>query len=283
MQEIVQRHCAELGMTLSISKSKVMSNSHDVWEIFQGDVIVGCLEKVLEFKYLGIETRLSPSKSSAAMMKRAQELANQYRGACLRIAYDGPDVVDLALALWLNIAMPSLLFGCEVVPFSQHVIQEINRHQSAVGKFTLGLPSNAPNISSTSILGVKPFKEALYAAQMKYLVRLFNQSDERWSKDALIDHIKGGWPSPYIKYMGEIRHEVGMVRWPRSVKEILLVLNNHFMRLTNEEISRLSLPALQPLPKRARMDYVNETEESQVHSHLCLAFPSLVHLFSNKL
>ena len=283
LQEIVQRHCAELGMTLSISKSKVMSNSHDVWEIFQGDVIVGCLEKVLEFKYLGIETRLSPSKSSAAMMKRAQELANQYRGACLRIAYDGPDVVDLALALWLNIAMPSLLFGCEVVPFSQHVIQEINRHQSAVGKFTLGLPSNAPNISSTSILGVKPFKEALYAAQMKYLVRLFNQSDERWSKDALIDHIKGGWPSPYIKYMGEIRHEVGMVRWPRSVKEVLLVLNNHFMRLTNEEISRLSLPALQPLPKRARMDYVNETEESQVHSHLCLAFPSLVHLFSNKL
>ena len=186
------------------------------------------------------------------MMKRAQDLARQYRGACLRLAYDGPDVVDLALALWINIAMPSVLFGCEVVPFSQQVIQEISRHQSAVGKFTLGLPSNAPNISATSLLGVKPFKEALYYAQFKFLVRLFNQSDDRWSKDSLIDHLKGGWQSPYIKYMGDLKHEVGMTRWPRSVKEVDIVLNNYFVRQNNEEIVRLSLPAMEPLPKRAQ-------------------------------
>ena len=264
LQNIVQRHCEDLGMTLSVSKSKVMSNSHDVWEIFQGDEVVGCLDKVMEFRYLGINTRLCPSKSSAAMMRRAKNLANKYRGACLRVAYDGPDVVDLALALWLNIALPSVLFGCEVVPFSQHVIEEINRHQSAVGKFTLGLPSSAPNISSTSILGVKPFKEVIYYSQFKYLVRLLNQPDERWSKDALLDHLKGGWPSPYIKYLGDVRFEVGMVRWPRSCKEVQICLANHFMRRNNEEIAKLSLPALEPLPKRARMDHVNETEESQV-------------------
>ena len=64
--------------------------------------------------------------------------------------------------------------------------------------------------------------------------------------------------------MGDLKHEVGMTRWPRSVKEVDIVLNNYFVRQNNEEIVRLSLPAMEPLPKRARMTHVNETEESQV-------------------
>ena len=47
LRDIVQRHVEELKMRLSITKSKVMSGSHDLWEIFEGDEIVGCLEKVL--------------------------------------------------------------------------------------------------------------------------------------------------------------------------------------------------------------------------------------------
>ena len=149
-------------------------------------------------------------------MKRASSLASTYRKNCISVARDGPDIVDLALALWLNIAMPSILYGCDVVLFSQTVIKEIERHQSAVGKFNLGLPPNAPNISTTTILGVKPFKELLYSAQLRYLVRLLKQEACRWSKDAFIDHLEGGWSSPYIKYMGEIRFELKLPRWPRA-------------------------------------------------------------------
>ena len=34
LRDIVQRHCAELDMTLSVSKSKVMSTTQDLWELF---------------------------------------------------------------------------------------------------------------------------------------------------------------------------------------------------------------------------------------------------------
>ena len=267
---IVQHHCMVLDMKLSVSKSKVMSTVQDVWELFGGEEVIGALEKVLQFKYLGIETTLSPSKSTVAMTKRASNLANNYRKNCIAIAKDGPDIIDLALALWLNVAMPSILYGCEVVPFSQTIINEIERHQSAVGKFNLGLPSNAPNISTTTILGVKPFKELLYSAQLRYLVKLFKQDARRWSKDAFIDHLEGGWPSPYIKYMGEVRFELGLPRWPRSMKEVNLALDSFFLMKNNAEIERLSLPALEPLPKRARMSFVNESKESQVSGNIHL-------------
>ena len=260
--DIVQRHCVDLSMKLSISKSKVMSSYQDVWELFDGDELVGTLENVLQFKYLGVEVKLSPTKAAAGMMKRATTLANSYMKACLGIAYDGPDIVDLALALWVNIAMPSVLYGCEVVPFKKGAIEEIERCQSSVGKFTLGLPRNAPNISTSTILGVKSFKELLYSAQLRYLAKLFKQDSRRWSKDAFLDHLEGGWASPYVKHMGEIRFEVGLSRWPRSNKEVENALDYHFLRENNEKIERLSLPALEPLAKRARMDHVDESNFS---------------------
>ena len=262
--KIVQQHCSALRMTVSISKSKVMSSSHDVWEFFDGGDIIGCLEKVLEFKYLGVETALSPFKSGKAMMRKATALANSYRGACIRIARDGPDITDLAMSLWSNVALPSLLFGCETIPFTLQSIDDISRQQSSVGKFNLGLPSCSPNISSSVILGLKPFKELLYSAQLKYYVRLSKQPRDRWSKDALLDNISGGWPSPYIKMLGKIKQEVGMFKWPVSNRHVDIVLSHHFMEETNSEMRRLKLPALVPLAKRQRMSHVNESVESKV-------------------
>ena len=118
----------------------------------------------------------------------------------------------------------------------------------------------------TCVLGVKPFRELLYTAQLKYLLRLFNQDDRRWSKDAFLDLLKGSWSSLYIKYMTELKKEVGLSRWPRSLKEIKIALESHFLTQTNKEIDRLALPVLEPLAKRARLDFVNETRESQVNS-----------------
>ena len=264
LNDIVLRHCNDLRMKLSISKSKVMSSSHDVWELFDGDELIGCLEKVLQFKYLGVETSLSTFKAGRAMMKRATSLANSYRGACIRIAKDGPDIVDLAMSLWMNVAMPSLLYGCEAVSFTKQTVLDISRQQSSVGKFCLGLPSCSPNISSSVILGQKTFKELLYSAQLKFYVRLSNQPNDRWSKDALLDNLCGGWASPYIKMLGDIKQEVGMFRWPVSSRHVDIVLSHHFMEETNSAIRRLHLPALMPISKRQRMSHVNESSESQV-------------------
>ena len=277
---IVQKHCTIMRMTLSVTKSKVMSSYHDVWELFSGDQVIGSLEKVLVFKYLGIETKLSPSKAATVMMTRAKSLATIYKKTCLSIGYDGPDTVDLTLCLWLNVGIPSILYGCEFVPFTQTIIAEIERIQSSVGKFTLGLPSSSPNISTTTILGAATFKELLYTAQLKYLARLLRQDSSRWSKDAFLDHVEGNWESPYINYMCTIKEELGLHKWPVSVGEVKAAVRHHFLEENNKKIDQLALPALQPLAKRARMDFVNESKESQVGRY-CLCHPySIVYFFT---
>ena len=273
LRNIVQKHCRELNMSISVSKSKVMSTSHDLWELIDDDKVIGTLDKVLSFKYLGVQTTLSPRKSAAVMMDRARSLAKSYKKTCISLGHDGPDTVDLTLCLWQNIAIPSILYGCEVVPFSASAIDEIERLQSSIGKFTLGLPPSAPNISSTTILGVAPFRELLYSMQLKYLARLLNQDQLRWSKDAFMDHIEGDWQSPYVKYLGVICDEVGLLKWPTSAKQVEVVLRCHFMEMNNEAIDRLSLPALRSQDSRLRMGFVNESKESQVYPALSPDMP----------
>lgn len=66
-----------------------------------------------------------------------------------------------------------------------------------------------------------------------------------------------------MNYLASIRNEVGMDRWPVSVKEVDIVLQHHFLEKTNAEIERLAFPALEPIAKRRRIEHVNESLDSQ--------------------
>ena len=260
---IVERHCGDLKLRLSVHKSKVMSSVNDLWELHQGEDVVGTMEQVLKFKYLGVQTSLSPSKGAAAMRKRATVCANRYRAACLRLARDGPDVVDVCTTLWRTIAMPSITFGCESVPFCESHFLELQRHQVAVGKFALGLPMSAPNVSVGALLNLQPVKAVIYKAQLKFFTRLLNQSLDRWSKDALLDHLSGKWRSPYMTYISSIKQEIGLVRGPVSRKQVEIVVDHHFSQACRKEVRRMGLSALEPLPKRGRLSFICESEASE--------------------
>ena len=56
-------------------------------------------------------------------------LANSYMKACLGIAYDRSNIVDLALALWMNNehCQGRNWYGCGVVSFKKGAIEKIER------------------------------------------------------------------------------------------------------------------------------------------------------------
>lgn len=261
---IVQQHCLDLKMNLSVTKCKVMSKSSDSFEVFQDEEVVGSLDKVLRFRYLGLECELSPFKTAKAMKDRAIRMSRSYKTACMRIARDGADMVDTAMALWTGIARPSLLYGCEIVPFTDGAIEEIERQQSSLGKSILGLPRTAPNLSAEVLLGMKPIRQILYSMQLKFYLRVQKQEGSRWSKDALLDHLRGTWHSPYIQFIHRIKQEVGMNRGPVSFRHVDLVLNYHFLKKLNDKIFKLDLPGLMQVSKLEMANHVDETQESQV-------------------
>ena len=67
-----------------------------------------------------------------------------------------------------------------------------------------------------------------------------------------------------MKLLSNIKNEVGMVQWPVSAQQVDNILDYYFLSGINKEIRRLSLPALEPLPKRLQMSHTNESHESKV-------------------
>ena len=73
----------------------------------------------------------------------------------------------MVIASWCNVAVPAILYGCEMIPFSE---EEIERVQSQIAKYALGLPRSAANVCAQLDLSIKPFRQVLYEAQLKYYV-----------------------------------------------------------------------------------------------------------------
>ena len=155
-------------------------------------------------------------------------------------------------------------YGCDFVPFSETAMLDVNRCTMGVMKEALNLPLSTPAVGVQALLGTKTFKELMYTTQLKFYLRLINQKATRWSKDAFLDHLQGGWRSPYTALIARIKREVGMVRDPVTVKDIKLVVDFHFLRQLNQGILELGLPALRRVEQRIRMPFINESEASKV-------------------
>ena len=138
---ITQKHFKLLKLSFSKNKTQVISSSVTDFTI-DGDTEeeVFTLEKVLEYKYLGLETHRSLFKTVVEKQRKSILKAKQFKGACLSIAYRGPDVSFLASCLWLNVALPTILYACESIPFCETHIVTLNRIQSQLAKCLLGVP-----------------------------------------------------------------------------------------------------------------------------------------------
>ena len=260
---LVNKHCGILKMKLSVSKSKVLSGANEDWELSNGDEVLGTLETVLQYKYLGVSCELSPFKGAAAFQKRALRLGNQYRAACLRLARNGADVVDVAMSLWQQVALPSILYGCESIPFTDSTLDALDRQQATVGKFALGLPVSTPNAAVRAILGLRSVREVVYERQMKFIVRVRDQHEDRWSHDAYLAHLDY-WPSSFINNFAKLKAEVGMVGSPESLRHIDTVLSHHFLSKLNKDLQGFNLRGLGQVDKLKRLPHVQECEASQV-------------------
>ena len=116
---ITQKHFKLLKLSFSKSKTQVISDyTNDFVVSADSDEHYFTLEKVLEYKYLGLETHKSMFRASVKKQQKCILKAKQFKGACINIAYRGPDVSFLASCLWSNVALPTILYACESIPFA---------------------------------------------------------------------------------------------------------------------------------------------------------------------
>ena len=272
LMALVKRHADWLRLRLNTerNKSEVLAQvgaDGDDWDVLnsEGEIELS-LKQVMEYKYLGSQVFTSMAKTATEKVKSSVAKAHKFKGSCIYISREGPDVVDMILATWCNVAVPSILFGCEMIPFSESAISEIERVQCQVAKYALGVPLSTAGTCAQTELGMKPFRQALYEAQLQYYVRVLGLEDSRWVKQALLDHLSTSWESPYVKYINKVRVELGLVSLPLYETKLKKVINDYFIDRLNGDIGGFALPWIRPVVRLRRFRYAREGTASETIS-----------------
>ena len=260
--DITQRHFKLLKLAFSRNKTQVISESTTDFNINgEHDDEVFTLEKVLEYKYLGLETHRSLFKTTVEKQRKCILKAKQFKGACLNISYRGPDVSFLASCLWLNVALPTILYACDSVPFSETNIATLNRIQLQLAKCLLGVPITSPNFVAQAELGFPHFAQSLWSLQLNSYLRWRDLPYDRWPKKAMLEHLSGRWKSKYFEYICEIKNTISLP-FVYSRSDIKESLHSYFISSLNDDIVRSNLPAYKPVTSISRGFFVSEGETS---------------------
>ena len=143
---ITRRFFKQHKLEISDEKSKVMTHNAETGETrFEEDHFIPSisLENVIEFKYLGIKVSTSPYGFFRAYNENVKKVANKYMGSVLSLVKSGPDRAELAYTLWVNCAIPAILYGCEAIPLHKGTIDAIEKCQTRVGRFILQIPTSS--------------------------------------------------------------------------------------------------------------------------------------------
>ena len=262
--KIVSRHCKFLKLEVSAAKSKVIYPKAGPCTIFDqcGDEIL-TLEKVSQYKYLGVETFSSMYRTISEKQKHAIATARRFKGACLNIARKGPDCTVLAATLWTAVAIPTILFGCESIPFSETTIIAINRIQSQLFKAILSLSISVHNIVAQTEFGIPHFASFLYKRQLNACMRWLKLPRSRWANLAMSEHLSSNWQSPYWKYICGIKDKLSLPCL-YSKSYINERVDQYFLNTLNIEIVKANLPTLKPVKRLKRAPYLSENSLSSL-------------------
>ena len=260
---LVKKGFDRLKLTISVEKSQVISPADDTWEVVdEAGLVVLTLDQVEQYKYLGTWTFSTMFKTSLEKQRMSVKTAHKYKSSCIHVSKLGPDVVDVVLTTWSNVAIPAILVGCEMIPFCETRIIEIERIQSQIAKFALGISRNCPNICAQTELGLKPFRQVLYEHQLKFYFRALFISEDRWVHQALMDHLSGDWFSPYLQHISMIRGKMDICTPIPAPSLLKNLFREHFIAQINCSISAYDW--ILPIKALSKAAYVCENEYSSV-------------------
>ena len=159
------------------------------------------LDQVISFKYLGIPLSSSPYSLFKGYNDQVKQRATSYLARVMSIVKTGPDRSSLAYTLWTQVALPSILYGAEVLPLTDGTISEIEKCQAAVGKIILQIPRSSANVSVHIDSGLRPIWSLVAEKVLLYSHSTMSKPLSFWPKMAMNECMTLGQKSPYFRYL----------------------------------------------------------------------------------
>ena len=162
---IVDEFAADLDVKFSGNKCKVMGN-YGVGPLRLGGSV---LDIVASYPYLGVELGMN---NDPAKKKSKLTLAENWVGIIRNTASFRVNTYEVIRELWKGLAVPEIMFGMEIIPWTKNDIDKLEVIQNKVGRKALGAPYYTATEAIRGDMGWSAFDERICKAKLKYKLRL---------------------------------------------------------------------------------------------------------------
>ena len=129
--------------------------------------------------YLGVKIGIEGVTCHREAVKaKALKLAGMIHTASLRKR----NKYEVVRELWKGVAVPSCMFGAELIAFRDADLKEMEKIQNKVGRTALNIPKYAATEGIRGEMGWSTWEERIAAAKIIFHRRIENMEDTRWAK-----------------------------------------------------------------------------------------------------
>ena len=180
MLNAVYEYSQNFCVKFSEEKSKVVvingteEESERVWNL--GQV---CVKRAKEYKYLGVTVT---ENGCERIMDDKLCKANQWYGRLASVAKVRANKYEVLRELWKTVAVPNLMYGMNVINWSESHMQKLEVVQNKVGRVALGANGYAAIEAIRGDMGWSTFSERCMKGSLMYKKRVERMEETRWVK-----------------------------------------------------------------------------------------------------
>ena len=197
--EIIEREGASFNMKISTKKSKIMIMKHSKENTVTP--LPMNLDLVLYYKYLGVQLEARPraqyfEEYESQVLKKAAKYLNVIRTKSRSF----PDPAYAAYNLWHRTALPSILYGMQVVDVRKRTWERLEAIHCRLGKFVLNVGQTIQNVAVYLACQMEPMRFIVDRMTKSAVDRLCGSSSELVQEALMVAEGQGNSNHFYKKY-----------------------------------------------------------------------------------
>ena len=244
--KLVQDCCTLNKMEINFGKTKILDKEKDrLWPVWNEDSQnTDDIEAKLSFSYLGVPVSFKGqiSWTYGPHFDQIISRAKKYKSAIYKIAVNSIDRGETIKVCWENVALPSILFGCETTVFTLQSLKTLEKIQCEIAKLCLGVRCDTSGLGSRVEAGMMSIKSRIMIRQLNYMNSVLLRPNSI-VYHALIENTNGQWSSPLRKLWSDIKsksHTYGEFNQTRVKKSVMAVENVEIERQMEQVIHYFS-------------------------------------------
>ena len=249
--KILEKWCQDFRMVISVSKTKVVTPDKNLlWRILNLESgKYEDVERLQDFKYLGILQKYGVNSTMVCNAANKLEKAKLYQRNILRMRRLIPDKIEVYLAMWNNVAIPSIIYGLEAIPFDKTQEDDLEAIQITLGRSILGVRHSTPSLVIYTELGLKPIGLLISERKIRYVQNVLEKDSQTSElvKLLMIQELAEK-TSPFYKDLARRVEPINQKPETISSTSVALLKEHTIQEIIHKVNSLKSLAAL-PIPK----------------------------------